>query len=94
MINGSVFAVAVALNLTNLASSGPLPTDHIDKQRVRQPISFFLRLTKIFYVHQIELGCQSYRALRHKPRRTGANLSKYALVFKLLVPNAHTMDPQ
>src|SRR6266850_5274286 len=28
-------AVAVALNLTSLASSGPLPTDHIDRNRVR-----------------------------------------------------------
>ena len=47
MINGSVSAVAVALNLTNLASSGPLPTDHIDKDRVCQAIpltSFILRL--------------------------------------------------
>jgi hypothetical protein len=94
MINGSVFAVAVALNLTNLASSGPLPTDHIDKQCVRQSIPFFLLLAQIYHVHQIEMGCQSYRALRHKPRRTGADLPQYALLFKLLVSNAHPMDPQ
>ena len=29
------FAVAVALNLTSLASGGPLPTDHIPQDRVR-----------------------------------------------------------
>jgi len=40
------------------------------------------------------MGCQPHRALRHKPRRTGAYLPEHALFFKLLVSDAHPMDPQ
>lgn len=96
MTYGPIFAVVVALNLTELASGGPLPTDHIDKHRVCQTIpltSFFLRLAQIYHIHQIEMGCQSHRAFRRKPRRTGADLPKHILFFKFLVFNAHPMDP-